>query len=181
MIPSYRKLTSDARSSSLLPISQAHRKSINSTFPNLVQLKISTEDQLRRWDAFYVLSLKPVKIIYWHQFIGETDYLKKPKRDGLKATNEWQDDGTSVLHQVAQHPIDQVCLYTRHPYPSRPDLEGQGTGVHVYLTLDLLKMIYVVNSPLTLSWEFASYSGHNFKVSDKWKQWVFKPQVRKNG
>ena len=25
---------------------------------------------------------------------------------GLKATNEWQDDGTGVLHQVAQHPID---------------------------------------------------------------------------
>ena len=30
---------------------------------------------------------------------------------GLNATNEWQDDGTGVLHQVAQFPIDQVCLY----------------------------------------------------------------------
>ena len=25
---------------------------------------------------------------------------------GLKTTNEWQDDGTDVLHQVAQHPRD---------------------------------------------------------------------------
>ena len=35
---------------------------------------------------------------------------------GLKATNEWQDDGTGILHQVAQFPIDQVYrgshLYT---------------------------------------------------------------------
>ena len=28
--------------------------------------------------------------------------------EGLKATNEWQDTGTGVLHQVAQHPIDQL-------------------------------------------------------------------------
>ena len=27
---------------------------------------------------------------------------------GLKATNERQDDGTAILHQVAQNPIDQV-------------------------------------------------------------------------
>ena len=27
---------------------------------------------------------------------------------GLKVTNEWQDDGTGILHQVAQFPIDQV-------------------------------------------------------------------------
>ena len=39
---------------------------------------------------------------------------------GLKATNEWQDDGTGVLHQVAQHSTGQVYLYTRHPCPSLP-------------------------------------------------------------
>ena len=27
---------------------------------------------------------------------------------GLRATNERQDDGTGVLHQVAQFPIDKV-------------------------------------------------------------------------
>ena len=26
----------------------------------------------------------------------------------LKATNEWQDDGAGILHQVAQFHIDQV-------------------------------------------------------------------------
>ena len=47
---------------------------------------------------------------------------------GLKANNERQDDGTVILHQVAQHPIDQVYLYTRHPCPFPPtqDLERQG-------------------------------------------------------
>ena len=45
---------------------------------------------------------------------------------GLQATNEWQDDGTGVLHQVVQHPIDQVYLYMRHSCPSPPkqDLEA---------------------------------------------------------
>ena len=31
---------------------------------------------------------------------------------GLKATNKQQDDGTGVLHQVAQHPIDQAYGYS---------------------------------------------------------------------
>ena len=39
---------------------------------------------------------------------------------GLKATNEREDDGTGILHQVAQHPMDQVYGYTRRPCPSRP-------------------------------------------------------------
>ena len=30
---------------------------------------------------------------------------------GLKISHEWQDDGTGVVHQVAQFPIDQVGLY----------------------------------------------------------------------
>ena len=48
----------------------------------------------------------------------------------LKATNKWQDNGTDILHLVAQHPINQIYLYTRCPCPSTPtqDLEGQGTG-----------------------------------------------------
>ena len=48
----------------------------------------------------------------------------------LKATNGWQDNGTGVLYQVAQHPIDQVCWYTRCPWPSPPmqGPEGQGAG-----------------------------------------------------
>ena len=50
--------------------------------------------------------------------------------DGLMATNKRQDNGTGVLHQVAQQPIDQVYRYIRHPCPSLPmqDLKGQGTG-----------------------------------------------------
>ena len=48
---------------------------------------------------------------------------------GLKATNEEQADGAGILHQVAQSPIDQVYLYTRHPRPSPPmqDPETLGT------------------------------------------------------
>ena len=39
----------------------------------------------------------------------------------LKATNEQQDDGAGILHQVAQFPIDQVYfIYTRRPCPSPP-------------------------------------------------------------
>ena len=47
----------------------------------------------------------------------------------LKDTNEQQDDGTGVLHQVLCHPIDQIYLYTRQTCPSLPtqDLERQGT------------------------------------------------------
>ena len=43
--------------------------------------------------------------------------------------NEQQDDGTGILHQVAQHPIDQVYLNTRRPCPSvhTQNLERQGT------------------------------------------------------
>ena len=37
---------------------------------------------------------------------------------GLKATNERQDNGTGVLYQVAQHPIDQVYeLIYKVPMP----------------------------------------------------------------
>ena len=39
---------------------------------------------------------------------------------GLKVTNERQDGGKGVLHKVAQHPIDQVHLYTRRPCPPLP-------------------------------------------------------------
>ena len=49
----------------------------------------------------------------------------------LKATNEQQDDGAGILHQVAQFPIDQVYfIFTRHPCPSPPtqDPLRQGTG-----------------------------------------------------
>ena len=39
----------------------------------------------------------------------------------LKTTNERQDDGAGILHQVAQFPIDQVYfIYTRCPCPSPP-------------------------------------------------------------
>ena len=55
-------------------------------------------------------------------------YLNFPR---LKATNERQDDGAGMLHQVAQFPIDQVYfIYTRPPCPS-PATQGpgrQGTG-----------------------------------------------------
>ena len=53
------------------------------------------------------------------------------KKVRLKATNERQDDGAGILHQVAQFPIDQVYfIYTRRPCPSPPtqDPERQGTG-----------------------------------------------------
>ena len=48
----------------------------------------------------------------------------------LKVTNEQQDDGAGILHQVAQFPVDQVYLYTRCPCPSPPmqDPERQGAG-----------------------------------------------------
>ena len=49
---------------------------------------------------------------------------------GLKATRKRQDNGTGVLHQIAQHPIHQISLYTRCPCPSPPmqDLERQSSG-----------------------------------------------------
>ena len=37
-------------------------------------------------------------------------FCSKISLKGLKVTNEQQDDRTGVLHQVAQHPIDQVYL-----------------------------------------------------------------------
>ena len=46
---------------------------------------------------------------------------------GLKATNEQQDNGTGVLHQVAQHPRPAI-LIDKAP---KQDLEGQGTGCRV--------------------------------------------------
>ena len=36
---------------------------------------------------------------------------------GLKATNERQDDGVGILHQVAQFPINQVYLIYKVPMP----------------------------------------------------------------
>ena len=48
-------------------------------------------------------------------FLFDTNLFK-----GSMATNEQQDDGTGGLHQVAQHPIDQVYLYTGCPCPSLP-------------------------------------------------------------
>ena len=38
-----------------------------------------------------------------------------PGRVRLKATNERQDDGAGILHQVAQFPIDQVYLIYKAP------------------------------------------------------------------
>ena len=55
-----------------------------------------------------------------------SEYVKRSK-----ATNERQDDGAGILHQVAQFPTDQVYfIYTRRPCPSPPtqDPERQGTG-----------------------------------------------------
>ena len=52
-----------------------------------------------------------------------SDQAKMPESSvfkGVKATNEQQDNGTGVLHQVAQLPVDQVFLYTAHPCPSPP-------------------------------------------------------------
>ena len=48
----------------------------------------------------------------------------------LKATKERQDNWTGVLHRIAQHPVEQVYLYTRCPCPFLPkqELEGQDTG-----------------------------------------------------
>ena len=44
---------------------------------------------------------------------------------GFTATNERQDDGAGISHQVAQFPTDQVYLgYTQsHPCPSPPTQE----------------------------------------------------------
>ena len=37
---------------------------------------------------------------------------------GLKVTTEWQDNGTGVLHQVAQHPIDRyIDIQGAHEKP----------------------------------------------------------------
>ena len=48
----------------------------------------------------------------------------------LKVTIEQHDDGTGVLYQVAQHPMDQVYLYTRHSRPCLPTLSREpGTGL----------------------------------------------------
>ena len=64
---------------------------------------------------------------------------EKVKRfQGLKATNEQQDNGTGILHQVAQHPIDQVYLYKRRPSPSPltqdPERRYWLQGRQVYVT-----------------------------------------------
>ena len=40
-----------------------------------------------------------------HPSLNLAPYIK-----GLNATNEQQDNGTGVLHQVAQHPINEVLL-----------------------------------------------------------------------
>ena len=49
---------------------------------------------------------------------------------GLKATNEWQDDGTGTSHQVAQHPIDHVHLHARCPCPSPRVLKPKPKSCH---------------------------------------------------
>ena len=56
--------------------------------------------------------------------------FKRPHPVFTRATNGQQDNRTGILHQVAQHPIDQAYLYTRCPWlsPPMPDLEEQGTG-----------------------------------------------------
>ena len=36
---------------------------------------------------------------------------------GLKVTNERQDDGAGIFHQVAKFPIDQVYLIYKAPMP----------------------------------------------------------------
>ena len=52
---------------------------------------------------------------------------------GLKVTNERQDDGTGVLHQVAQLPTDQVYLYTRHRCPSPPTQDLSTKAFYIQL------------------------------------------------
>ena len=62
--------------------------------------------------SIYCQSIKAVLA-----FVRETDWSVRSfchdgplqlEFKGLKVTDEWQDNGTSALHQVAQHPIDQV-------------------------------------------------------------------------
>ena len=46
-------------------------------------------------------------------------YLPEFVAKGLKATNERQDDGAGILHQVALFPIDQVYfIYTVYKTPT---------------------------------------------------------------
>ena len=58
--------------------------------------------------------------------------LKGLRFKGLKVTNEQQVDGTGTLHQVAQHPVDQVFLYTSRPCKTRRDkvLAAEQVGVY---------------------------------------------------
>ena len=46
--------------------------------------------------------------MWWHKFLIHVDVEVFQVSKGLKATNEQQDDGAGILHQVAQFPIDQV-------------------------------------------------------------------------
>ena len=63
--------------------------------------------------------------------------LTQKRFQGLKATNEQQDNGTGILHQVAQHPKDQVYLYKRRPSPSpltqHPERRHWLQGKYVYV------------------------------------------------
>ena len=49
-----------------------------------------------------------------HLLLGNQNFCLVPR---LKATNERQDDGAGILHQVAQFPIDQVYLIYKAPMP----------------------------------------------------------------
>ena len=64
-------------------------------------------------EIFWKLSIQvvPGRMEWW---------LSCHRFKGLIATNEWQDNGSGILHQVTQFPIDQVYLYTRHPCLRRP-------------------------------------------------------------
>ena len=68
-----------------------------------------------------------IQFPYW-QFCSFTFKLLQHLK-GSKATNERQGDGTGVLLQVAQFPIDQVYLYTRRPCPSPPTQDPESIQV----------------------------------------------------
>ena len=65
-------------------------------------------------------------------------YPVHSKNAGLKATTEWRDDETVVLHQMAQFPIDQV--YGTYI---------QGAHAPPYST----KIIYIWVTVVFLAWE----------------------------
>ena len=69
--------------------------------------------------------------LYWRPLgVGWLEqYL--PLNDRLKVTNEQQDDGAGILHQVAQFPIDQVYfIYARHPLSYQDNVQTGGWDVY---------------------------------------------------